>query len=297
MPSIGNQGVYEDAAKIIRSAGAIIIAAGAGMGVDSGLPDFRGVDGFWRAYPSYQPLGIRFEELANPRHFHDDPTLAWGFYGHRLSLYRQTSPHRGFAILLAWATQRNVECFVVTSNVDGHFQKAGFPRDGIHEVHGSIHHLQCLEPCSSQIWPNEEDVPVDPETMRATRMPRCPRCGGIARPNILMFGDWAWLSARSDRQSVRLAHFLDGHRSISQAILEIGAGTAVATIRYFSERLAASSRARIIRINPRESEIERPHLALSTSALNALEKIDALLRAGSLGLVWGIRPCLTVVRP
>jgi hypothetical protein len=93
------------AADAIRRADALLITAGAGMGVDSGLPDFRGNEGFWRAYPAFAKLGLRFDELANPRWFASDPSLAWGFYGHRLNLYRTTTPHDGFAILLQWATE------------------------------------------------------------------------------------------------------------------------------------------------------------------------------------------------
>jgi len=266
-----------EAAKIIRDAETLVVAAGAGMGVDSGLPDFRGPEGFWKAYPPYRSLGISFEEAANPRRFREDPALAWGFYSHRLSLYRATSPHRGFGILLGWVTERALDYFIVTSNVDGQFQRAGFAEDRIDEVHGSIHHLQCLEPCCPQIWPTDDEVPVDPDTMRATRLPHCPRCGEIARPNILMFGDWSWLSERSDRQAAALARFLERHRSSSLAVLEIGAGTNVATIRYFSERLAGRPGVHIIRINPRESAIQRPHVSLSGGALDALRDIDALL--------------------
>src|SRR4051794_11112220 len=93
-------------AGVIAEADALVIGAGAGMGVDSGLPDFRGNDGFWRAYPPYAKLGLGFSSLANPRWFRDDPGLAWGFYGHRLNLYRRTRPHPGFALLRAWAERR-----------------------------------------------------------------------------------------------------------------------------------------------------------------------------------------------
>ncbi len=62
------------------------------MGVDSGLPDFRGAEGFWRAYPVMAKLGLSFEEMANPAWFQTDPHLAWAFYGHRLNLYRRTQP-------------------------------------------------------------------------------------------------------------------------------------------------------------------------------------------------------------
>src|ERR1700754_3249571 len=91
------------AAELISRADALLYCAGAGIGVDSGLPDFRGTEGFWRAYPPYQRLGLAFEELADPAHFVTDPELAWGFYGHRLALYRATVPHPGFDVLSGWA--------------------------------------------------------------------------------------------------------------------------------------------------------------------------------------------------
>ena len=87
----------------IAKADALLIGAGAGMGVDSGLPDFRGNAGFWKAYPPYQRLGLDFVALAKSRWFIDDPTLAWGFYGHRMGLYRETKPHQGYSVLDRWA--------------------------------------------------------------------------------------------------------------------------------------------------------------------------------------------------
>src|SRR5215471_9978885 len=92
----------EAAARAIESADALLIGAGAGMGVDSGLPDFRGNEGFWKSYPPLKKLGLSFVNLANPHWFRSDPELAWGFYGHRQALYRTTRPHAGFAILRKW---------------------------------------------------------------------------------------------------------------------------------------------------------------------------------------------------
>ncbi len=85
---------FRKAAEAIRGARALVITAGAGMGVDSGLPDFRGPEGFWNAYPMYRHLGIDFVGAANPAHFERDPAFGWGFYGHRTNLYRQTRPPR-----------------------------------------------------------------------------------------------------------------------------------------------------------------------------------------------------------
>src|SRR5437879_11522207 len=100
-----DEDTLQRAAEAVATADALLIGAGAGMGVDSGLPDFRGDQGFWRAYPPYAKLGLSFHELANPQWFESDPALAWGFYGQRLNLYRRTLPHEGFAILQTLASR------------------------------------------------------------------------------------------------------------------------------------------------------------------------------------------------
>ncbi len=155
---------YQRCAALIAQADGLLITAGAGIGVDSGLPDFRGAQGFWGAYPALGRARIAFEQIANPAAFERQPRLAWGFYGHRLQLYRRTVPQQGFAILRRIGESLAHGSFVFTSNVDGQFQKAGFPDERISECHGSIHHLQCTVPCSNAIWPADEFTPeVDAE--------------------------------------------------------------------------------------------------------------------------------------
>lgn len=272
-----------DAAIVARAAGALrgartlVVTAGAGMGVDSGLPDFRGDAGFWNAYPLYEQLGISFMDAADPVHFARDPAFGWGFYGHRLELYRRTVPHEGFRILRRWGERFGLDTFVVTSNVDGQFQRAGFPEEAVEEIHGSIHHLQCAGGCSAAIWENREEIAVDLATMRAANLPRCPRCGGVARPNILMFGDWGWTSDRSDEQHARFERFLAAHRDAARLVVELGAGTALPSIRHLSEELGRRPGTTVVRINPREPGIAPPHLALATGALAGLAAIDRAL--------------------
>ena len=265
------------AAAAIRTAEALIITAGAGMGVDSGLPDFRGKEGFWNAYPPYRHLGLSFVEAANPAHFQRDPAFAWGFYGHRTNLYRGTVPNPGFTILRDWIERYQLAPFVVTSNVDGQFQKAGFSEGVILEVHGSIHHLQCLRPCCDTIWPNREVITIDERNMRAGNLPLCPYCHGVARPNILMFGDFSWLDGRSRAQEENYLAFLDQQQGKRIVVIEIGAGTAIPTIRATSERIGRLPQATVIRINLREAEISPPHLALPCTGLAGLTALDALL--------------------
>jgi NAD-dependent SIR2 family protein deacetylase len=272
--SSSDKSELERAAELIRDAEALLFCAGAGIGVDSGLPDFRGTEGFWRAYPPYQRLGLRFEELADPVHFAQDPELAWGFYGHRLALYRRTVPHHGFAVLRRWAATKPARVF--TSNVDGQFQRAGFAEADITECHGSLHHLQCLAGCTDAIWSADDvTVELDEQTMRATSpLPDCPSCGGLARPNILMFGDWDWRPARTDTQHLVHRDWAREHRRVT--VIEIGAGTAVPTVRRQAE-LAAAATGALIRINPREPQVRHGHgVSLPLPAAEALRQLAEL---------------------
>jgi NAD-dependent SIR2 family protein deacetylase len=260
----------------IKEADGLLITAGAGMGVDSGLPDFRGDRGFWRAYPALEHLGFSFEAMANPQRFDDEPELAWGFYGHRLQLYRDTVPHEGFSLLRKWAAHMSRGAFVFTSNVDGQFQKAGFAGNRIFEIHGSIHHLQCLEACQSVTWPADGfDPVVNSVTARIeSELPRCSHCGRLARPNILMFWDDMWVEREAELQEARLKAW---YGSVNRpVVIELGAGKALPTVRRFSERHA---RHRLIRINVREAATAPQHgLGFDGGALETLQQLDFQLR-------------------
>jgi NAD-dependent SIR2 family protein deacetylase len=264
------------AADAIRGADALLITAGAGMGVDSGLPDFRGPEGFWRHYPAFRERGLRFEQMANPAWFDRDPHLAWGFYGHRWNLYRATEPHEGFTILRRWAQAKRGGHFVFTSNVDGQFQRAGFAEDRIVECHGSLLHRQCVRPCGDDVWPaGNEALQVDPDTIRAAEpLPRCRRCGGLARPNVLMFGDYSWIEHHTEQQDARLRRWL---ATVEQpAIIECGAGTGVPTVRRMSERMTEEFGGTLIRINLREPGVPEGHIGLAMGALEALRRLDVI---------------------
>ena len=271
---------YAEAAELIRQADGLLVTAGAGMGIDSGLPDFRGPNGFWKAYPGLAKAAIHFQDIACPLAFERTPELAWGFYGHRLALYRATQPHRGFDLLRNIGDRMPSGSFVFTSNVDGQFQKAGFAENSIHECHGSIHLMQCLEPCTPAISPATIKPIVDEATCRMhLPLPTCPDCGGLARPNILMFGDWSWQDQRAQVQARRFARWRETVEML--VIIELGAGTNIPSVRAFSEKAARAGR--LVRINPREPA--RPQWAAGVSiaagALEAMEGInDALFDLG-----------------
>jgi NAD-dependent SIR2 family protein deacetylase len=262
------------AAGLLRDADALLIGAGAGIGVDSGLPDFRGDHGFWRAYPPLARRGIRFVEIANPRSFALQPELAWGFYGHRLALYRATVPHEGFAILRELGARLAHGVFVFTSNVDGQFQRAGIGDERLVECHGSIHHLQCSLPCGDAIWPADAVQPhIDAaDCLMHAPLPACPRCGALARPNVLMFNDANWLDARTEAQYARLDAWRARVRRL--VVIEIGAGTDVPSVR----RMCEAQGAPLIRINPREPQVPSPRdVGIAGGALATLRRLRDIL--------------------
>jgi NAD-dependent SIR2 family protein deacetylase len=262
----------ERAAGWIRNADAIVIAAGAGMSVDSGLPDFRGTQGLWT---SLLPAGMTERDVGSLTQgdcFVDKPVEAWQFYGRALQVCRQLKPHAGYAMLDRWARRVAHGAFVFTSNVDGHFQAAGYEEARVLECHGTINFMQCGRPCGDAIWTlgnMMDDVDID--ALAPSALPRCPHCGYLARPNFLLFDDQCWVETRTTAQWERLRIWL---RAVQRpVVIELGAGTAVPSVRMFAE----SVRGPLIRINPDESEVVGEGVGLRGTALDVLKALDAVL--------------------
>lgn len=267
---------FYKAAEAIKQSDFLLITAGAGMGVDSGLPDFRSPQGFWRAYPPISRLGLSFPETSNPQWFYRDPSFIWAFFGHRYNLYTTTVPHTGFSILKSWCSSKDY--FIFTSNVDGQFQKSGFPESHIVECHGSIHYLQCTEPhlCTLSIWPMSE-IHVDLSVFKAKDpLPKCINCGKLARPNILMFGDYGWIPDRTESQKERLDLSIN-RKKWKICVVEIGAGDSVYTVRAFGEHYVYREKASFIRINPDSDFNESQGIHLKIGALEGLSILNKVM--------------------
>jgi len=177
------------------------VTAGAGLGKDSGLPVFRGEKDLWDHYPFFAKAGMTFSDAASPKFLAREPERFWYFYGHRYNKYLETEPHKGFQAMREMAetfsdarltTTSKENYFVYTSNVDGHFQKAGFNTNKIVECHGSINHFQC-DYCGEIFDAPAKEIPLDQEKHVVREMPSCPLCPPeqdcTVRPNILMFND------------------------------------------------------------------------------------------------------------
>jgi len=196
-----------------------------------------------------------------------------------LQLYRDTQPHEGFAVLKRWTQKKPNGSFVFTSNVDGQFQRAGFSAQQVYECHGTIHRLQCTRPCQSITW-SADVLKPDTDTQHClwrNDLPLCPDCGALARPNILMFGDWNWVDTARQSNEAALEAFLSSRKQM--VVIEIGAGTEVATVRSFSERIATAYQTTLVRINPREPQSQLSDcIGIGMGAQAALQAIDALLQ-------------------
>jgi hypothetical protein len=134
------QALYQAAAKAIASADFLLIGAGAGMGVDSGLAAYADVAGV----DAWASRGHDYNSLCRPALLDEDPALFYGFWGHCYNRYREAAPHAGYDVLRRWCTGvlpaprggAASNHWVYTSNVDGHFRKAGFEDSCLLELHG-----------------------------------------------------------------------------------------------------------------------------------------------------------------
>lgn len=231
------------------------------MSAPSGANTFRGNEGFWRNFPPYRELGLNFEQMANPASFETHLDVALGFYGYRHNLYSSLTPHSGYYSLKRVIDSKSLGGWIVTTNVDGHAQVAGF--ENVFECHGSINHWQCTNLiCADKNGLVEPPaLVVDEETMTCapTNEHYCGYCSNPLRPNILMFGDVDFCDLREKEQYSRYTHFKfrleERGRLPRVAVLEIGAGQAIPTMRVQAQQTANEFGTKVIRINM-ETETE-----------------------------------------
>ena len=162
-------------AELVRDARSVVALTGAGVSVPSGIPDFRSPGtGLWQ---QVDPM-----EVAHIDAFHSDPARFWGFYGTRFATLSSKLPN-GAHQALAELEQRGLLDAVITQNVDMLHRKAG-TRELV-EVHGSIASCSCPA-CGRAVTPDQvrERLRAEPDGV-----PRCDRCAGPLKPDVVLFGE------------------------------------------------------------------------------------------------------------
>jgi NAD-dependent deacetylase len=155
------------AAECLRLAQRVAVLTGAGVSAESGVPTFRAADGLWE--------GHRIEEVATPDGFRRDPGLVWKFYNARRANVATVRPNPGHYALARLEERFGDGFALITQNVDGLHQAAGSRR--VHELHGSLHRTRCTG-CAA----------IVPRTLEPLGdLPRCEKCGGLLRPDIVWF--------------------------------------------------------------------------------------------------------------
>jgi NAD-dependent deacetylase len=174
-------GDIDRARALVEGAERIVVLTGAGISAESGVPTFRGAGGLWKSH--------RPEELATPQAFRRDPLLVWEWYAWRRGLIADCDPNAGHMALARLMLERSSGA-IVTQNVDGLHTRAAHDAAGDHDVtpalpielHGAIDRDQCSEcrhrqPGSDVDWSATESLP------------RCERCDGLMRPDVVWFGE------------------------------------------------------------------------------------------------------------
>jgi NAD-dependent deacetylase len=171
-----------EARALLESAERIVVLTGAGVSAESGVPTFRGPGGLWKSR--------RPEDLATPQAFARDPRLVWEWYAWRRTIVAECLPNAGHLALARLALARG-GTLLVTQNVDGLHHRAAMTAAGGRdptpayplELHGAIHRDRCSA-CARRT-PGLPSV----DTTSEDRLPRCERCGGSLRPDVVWFGE------------------------------------------------------------------------------------------------------------
>ena len=173
----------------LARSGAVIALTGAGISAESGVPTFRGKDGYW----TVGAHEYRAQELATAAAFSRMPWDVWAWYLHRRSVCRAAQPNKAHASLVELDAALGDRFALVTQNVDGLHRRAGSPAERLFPVHGDIDLMRCAFECTNDRWPIPDDVPAVAkgdlldEAIRAQLV--CRSCGRIARPHVLWFDE------------------------------------------------------------------------------------------------------------
>jgi NAD-dependent deacetylase len=208
----------------------VLVLTGAGVSAESGIPTFRGKDGYWRK--------VDPTKLATPEAFEKNPQLIWDWYRERRQRIRNAQPNAAHEAIAKLA-QHGDEFLLVTQNVDDLHARAGVSPEKMVQIHGNIFVTRCSR-CDFSVLERDEEQ---------QEIPRCANCDALMRPGVVWFGEQLpW------RELQRVENFLD--RGGCDVVIVVGT---TATFGYIVDWALRASRdgGELIEVNPEETPLSR----------------------------------------
>jgi NAD-dependent deacetylase len=231
----------------------VLVITGAGVSAESGIPTFRGKDGYWR---NLDPI-----KLATPEAFAHDPGLVWQWYRERRQRIRNSQPNAAHEAIANLA-QHADEFLLVTQNVDDLHERAGLAKWEVVQIHGDIFVTKCSR-CDLE----------DEQDQQQNGVPRCTKCNALMRPGVVWFGEPLPL-----RETQRVEKYL----LRDPCGVVIVAGT-TATFGYIIDWALRASRrgGELIEVNPEETPLSRfaTRLVREPAAIALPRIVDSMINS------------------
>jgi len=233
----------------LRDRGRLVVLTGAGISAESGVPTFRGPEGYW----TVGSVNYRPEQMATHGMFSSHPEEVWQWYLYRIGICRAAGPNPGHEAVARMEQLLGDRFRLLTQNVDGIHLRAGNTAERTYQIHGNIETVRCGASCSPRTFPlpggiatKQKDEPLTETDRRALE---CPSCGAWVRPHVL------WFDECYDEEYFR---FESSTRAASEADLLLVVGTSGATnLPMQVGQIVASRGALIIDVNPDPNPFSR----------------------------------------
>ncbi len=169
----------------------VTFLVGAGISAESGIPTFRGKDGFWTS----GSVNYKAEEIGTLEMFRTDPQEVWKWFLYRKSITEKAKPNTSHFMLKEIEEMLQSNFALISQNVDSLHKKAGSSTENTFLIHGDMDYVRCGDECSSELYPFPKDIDLETRdkdviTAKEWELLKCPKCGERLRPHVLWFDEY-----------------------------------------------------------------------------------------------------------
>ncbi len=258
--------------------GNVVALTGAGISAESGIPTFRGEEGYWVVGSrNYMP-----EEMATHRMFQASPGEVWRWYLYRFGACRHAQPNAGHRALVDLESSLGDRFTLVTQNIDGLHQRDGSSLERTYCIHGDAAWVRCDAGCAPDLRPLPEFPPREkdePFSAAEREKLTCSSCHGWLRPHVL------WFDECYDEEHYRMDSALEAAWGASLLLV---VGTSGATnLPSQIGRLAFQRGVPLVDVNPQENPFSEMALASPRGYFargTASARLPEIVRALTVGL-------------